>query len=96
MQILLGEDAQPVRFGAWLQKSVLFCNVPLERKSELLRLENVNFMLVLCADLRVRAFAKKYTFLQRWRSIRRVVRRVLRGIGSLREAFGMLLRRRCL
>ena len=47
MQILLGEDAQPVRFGAWLQKSVLFCNVPFERKNDLLRLENVNFMLAL-------------------------------------------------
>lgn len=47
MQILLGEDAQLVRCGAWLQKSVLFCNVSFERKSELLRFENVNFMLVL-------------------------------------------------
>lgn len=59
MQILLGEDAQPVRFGAWLQKSVLFCNVPFERKSELLRLENVNFMLALRADFEGASFCKK-------------------------------------
>ena len=59
MQILLGEDAQPVRFGAWLQKSVPFCNVPFERKSELLRLENVNFMLVLRADFEGASFCKK-------------------------------------